>query len=112
MLNFQKLDVYRCAIEFLVLATEIAATAPRGFSHLADQLRRSSSSAPLNIAEGYGRVSEPDATHFYTIARGSAMESAAVIDALNIAKPIEEAKYLRAMDLAERMVQMLTKMCL
>jgi four helix bundle protein len=112
MLSFQKLDVYKCSIEFLASATEIAADVPRGFAHLADQLRRASSSIPLNIAEGAGRVTKMDAARHHSIARGSAMESASLIDAIHVAKPIDEVKHLRAMELVERMVQMLTKMCM
>src|SRR5262249_28292963 len=36
----ERLDMYRAAIEFLVLADMIAAALPRGRAYLADQLRR------------------------------------------------------------------------
>ena len=39
-LSFQRLDVYKCATDFLVLAAEINATTPRGNAPLLDQLRR------------------------------------------------------------------------
>jgi four helix bundle protein len=42
---------------------------------LTNQLRRSSSSIPANIAEGCGKSSNPDFANFLNIARGSANES-------------------------------------
>ena len=56
MLSFQKLDVYRRAIEFLELAAAAAEEAPRGNAALLDQLRRAASSISLNIAEAAGRT--------------------------------------------------------
>jgi hypothetical protein len=53
-LEHERLDVYRAAIELLVLADEVAAALPRGRGYLADQLRRAASSIPFNIAEGAG----------------------------------------------------------
>ena len=41
---------------------------------LADQMRRPTASIPSNIAEGYGRGTEKEITHFLHIAMGSANE--------------------------------------
>jgi four helix bundle protein len=68
MLSFQKLDVYRRAIEFFALAHRVAAALPRGHAVLADQLRRAALSIPLNIAEGAGRGTAADAARHYVIA--------------------------------------------
>ena len=76
MLSFQRLDVYRCAIEFLALTAAAAEEIPRGPGALLDQLRRAASSIPLNIAEAAGRTGKADAARAYAIARGSAMECA------------------------------------
>ena len=111
MLSFQRLDVYRVAIEFLAEAVEITAKVPRGYASLADQLRRAATSCPLNIAEGAGRSSDADAARHYGIARGSAMECAAVLDALKVLGAVEPARYERGMELLEREVAMLTKLC-
>jgi four helix bundle protein len=51
MLDHERLDVYRRAIEFLAIAFVVADRASRGYAALADQLRRAAMSIPLNIAE-------------------------------------------------------------
>jgi len=111
VLSFQRLDVYRAAIEFLAHATCLQGNVPRGYATLADQLRRASLSVPLNIAEGAGRASEVDGARHYAIARGSAMECAAVLDTLRALAAVDEAGYERGILLLTRMVAMLTKMC-
>jgi four helix bundle protein len=74
MFGFQKLDVYRCAVAFLGVASTLAERVPRGHSALSDQLRRAALSVPLNIAEGSGKgtMEDREARRFYAIARGSA----------------------------------------
>ena len=76
MLAYQKLDVYRCAIQALALSARLTTEIPKGYGVLNDQLRRAALSISLNIAEGSGRTSAADG-----IARGSAMECVAVLDA-------------------------------
>ncbi len=110
MLSFQKLDVYRRSIEFLAITAEVATSAPRGNSALLDQLRRAASSVPLNIAEASGRTGMADAARVYAIARGSAMECAAALDALQVLGVIESKTYGRGSELLERVVAMLTKL--
>ncbi|WP_394835290.1 four helix bundle protein [Pendulispora rubella] len=84
---------------------------PKGHSALLDQLRRAALSVPLNIAEAAGRSSERDGARHYAIARGSAMECAAVIDALHVLGAVEAEEHARAVGLLERCVAMLTKLC-
>ena len=111
MLSFQKLDVYRCAIEFLALTAQAAEQIPRGNATLLDQLRRAASSISLNIAEAAGRTGQADAARTYAIARGSAMECAAVLDALLVLKVIDASTKQRGDELLERIVGMLTRLC-
>ena len=51
MLDYEKLDVYRCAIEHLAFVFKSLPNIPRGYSALVDQWRRAAISVPLNIAE-------------------------------------------------------------
>jgi four helix bundle protein len=110
MLSFQKLDVYQRSIEFLALSRRIRNQLPKGHADLADQLRRSAQSTPQNIAEGAGRVSKADKAKHYTIARGSAMESASHLDVMRVEDLIAPELYMEGIDLLERIVSMLTKM--
>jgi len=70
MLSFQKLDVYRCPVEFLAFELSLATT--RGHASILDPLKRAATSVPLNIAEAAGRTGSADAARTYAIARGSA----------------------------------------
>ena len=67
--------------------------------------------SPSHIAQGAGRASEADGARHYAIARGSAMECAAIVDALHILGVVEPSQHTRAADLLQRLVAMLTKMC-
>lgn len=109
MFGFQKLDVYRCAIDFLSLAIPLSESVPKGYASLGDQLRRASASIPLNIAEGTGKF-DKDARRFYSIARGSALESAAIMDVLKTLGFVGEDRYDEAQVLLDRIVAMLTRM--
>ena len=109
MLSFQRLDIYRCSIDLLAFTATIEF--PRGLSQLADQLRRATLSVPLNIAEAAGRTGSADAARHYAIARGSAMECAAIMDSLRVLGVLDEARHGRAIELISRIVAMSTKLC-
>jgi len=112
MFGFQKLDVYRCAVTFLGVASTLAEGVPRGHSALADQLRRAALSVPLNIAEGSGKgtMEDREARRFYAIARGSALECAAIVDALVALRFVPDDEATGAHELVERIVSMLSRM--
>jgi four helix bundle protein len=92
-------------------SSRLLATLPKGNAALADQFRRSALSMPLNIAEGAGRTTEADGARHYAIARGSAMECAAIIDALHVLGLANGEEHGEAVELLGRMVAMLTKLC-
>ena len=111
MLSFQHLDVYKRSIEFLALTTQLLDSVPRGNAALADQLRRAATSVPLNIAEAEGRTGAADKARTYAIARGSAMECAAILDVYYTLLLLDEERHRRGNELLGRIVAMLTKMC-
>ena len=108
ILSHAKLDVYRCAAEFLAFTTSVVL--PKGNGDLADQLRRASVSILLNIAEGAGKVTLPDKRKHYAIARGSALECCAILDAARILSLIDSTAALAGNRLLTRIVAMLTKL--
>ena len=108
LFDAEKLDAYRVALEFQALASVLLPR--RGQSTLRDQLDRASTSILLNTAEGAGRFSPPDKAHFYSIARGSTTECAAILDLLLARGLTSPALYRRGRALLLRLVQMLTKL--
>ena len=110
-MNFRKLEVYQAAIRFLPLATGMADSLPPRWAAMADQLRRAALSILLNIAEGSGKITGPDQRRFYSMARGSAMECAAIIDACSALALIEQTQTQEADPLLLSVVKMLSKMC-
>ncbi len=107
LLDPRRLDCYSLSLDFCTLASRLV---PRGHRELRDQLTRASLSIPLNIAEGVGRVSAFDKAHFFAIARGSAMECGAVVDAARSLGLISVGVAKEAGWLLVRIVQMLTKL--
>jgi len=110
-MSYKKLDVYKAATEYLAVSITVAGEVPRGNGPLVDQLRRVSMSIPLNIAEGSGKNSRSDGARFFSIARGSAMECGAIMDAISIMALGAQEKIDKANQLLERIVAMLTKLC-
>ena len=98
------------ALNFLVFANDVTEKLPRGRSHLADQFTRASTSVVLNIAEGAGKVSKADKRRYYLTARGSATESAALLDVCLLLKLLDEAGHKAGKDMLFRVVAMLVKL--
>ena len=107
--DHERLDVYRIALELQELVGTLLPG--RGYRVLRDQLERASLSVLLNIAEGAGRVSAADKRQFYAIARGSATESAAVLDVLRARQLVTAEQHALARSLLMRLVQMLSRLC-
>ena len=84
MLDYEKLEVYRIALEFVVTTFKIRDRLPRGNGELQDQFNRASFSIVLNIAEGAGKLKQADKRRYFSIARGSVMECGALFDLLTL----------------------------
>jgi four helix bundle protein len=109
-LHHEDLDSYQAAIEFLALTVRLMQHFPRGYSKVADQLRRAALSIPLNIAEGYGKRGRNDRANFYDIARGSAHECGAIFDSMKILELVDREDYNQGKALLFRIVSTLVKM--
>ena len=108
-LDAERLDVYRVAVEFQTVAAGICSNRRVGAT-LRDQLDRASVSIVLCIAEGAGRRTARDKAHFFTIARGSATECAAVLDLLEARGLLSRSAHRHARGLLVRIVQMLSRL--
>lgn len=109
-LHHEDLDSYQASIAFLALAAKLLDQLPRGYGTLTDQLKRASLSIPLNLAEGYGKRGQADRARFYDIARGSAHECGALLDATRVLGLIDERTFAEGKILLHRIVSMLVKM--
>ena len=81
MNSFRKLNAYVNAKELVKRVYALLKKFPKEEQYaLCDQLRRAVVSIPSNIAEGCGRETQKDQTHFLTIANGSLMEILSQLD--------------------------------
>lgn len=110
-LDHENLDVYHRSIDFLTLAIRLITRLPRGEKEIRDQFKRAAMSVPLNIAEGSGKPTTADRARFYGVARGSAMECAALVDVCRVAGFVAAAEAEEAKTLLTRIVAMLSRMC-
>jgi len=76
MQNYKDLKVWEKAHHFTLSVYKITKAFPKEEIYsLTNQLRRSASSIPANIAEGCGKKSQAEFAHFLNISLGSANES-------------------------------------
>ena len=76
MQNYKDLKVWEKAHHFTLSLYEVSKSFPKDELYsLTNQLRRSASSIPANIAEGCGKNTQPEFAHYLNISLGSANES-------------------------------------
>jgi four helix bundle protein len=115
MFDHEKLDVYQLELKFLAWATEFLVElsdfpSPVNKRELTDQLDRASLSALLNTAEGNGRRQGKQRAKFFDDVRGSAIESAACLDA-SVAKKLSSVDRIQSgKEMLVRIVSMLSKL--
>ena len=109
MFGFEKLVVYQKSEDFYSQLSPIFSNS-KVCKNLKDQLRRSSSSVVLNIAEGSGKHSPRDKSRFYHIARGSISESIATIRLLRIDGVVKEEQFEKLYDTGVQIGKMLTSL--
>jgi len=110
--DHEKLDVYRLALEYVADSFGIAKNLSGLHRHARDQWVRASQSIPLNIAEGNGKRSLKDRARFFDIARGSALECAAIQDVLVVSGGIDAAIIVPSKAKLKRIVAMLTRLAM
>lgn len=96
MFNYEKFQAYQLSVEYWEIALNITNEIPIGNSTLKDQLKRAAGSISLNIAEAYGRIEDRDRKRFFSIARGSAMECAAISDLIVKLEPDLNCKVMNS----------------
>jgi four helix bundle protein len=103
----------RCvpAVDRDVAASYENAKALRGPNrHIRNQWLRAAQSIPLNIAEGNGKQNLKDKNRYFQIARGSALECAAVHDILVAFAVLDEDANRQGKSYLKRIVSMWTRL--
>ena len=108
--DHEKLDVYRLALEYVAESFVMAKRLSGLHRHARDQWLRAAQSIPLNIAEGKGKRGLKDRATFFDIARGSALECAAIHDVLVVSGGIDAAIGGPPKAKLKRIVAMLTRL--
>lgn len=110
MFCHEKLDVYHKSVEFLKEVIVVIRLIPGGNGDICNQLRRAASSIALNIAEGAGKTGASDKKRYYSIARGSTLECAAIFDLLKAWGLVDKQILETPTDLLRSLAAMLSKL--
>lgn len=106
--NFEKLEVWKLAIEMIKLVKNIVKKFPLDEKYiLTDQIRRAALSVALNIAEGWGRKTRKDFSRFISNAIGSCLE---VIASLKVALSLNYLEENEVQDLDELLKELYFKL--
>ncbi len=109
MFNFEKLEAWQLAIDFADLIYRITKEFPADERFgLTSQLRRAAVSVSANLAEGSGRGTSRDFTHFIQIAFGSLMECVSHLTIAQRQRFLSETAFREAYDTAERLGKVLS----
>lgn len=108
--DYERLDVYGVALDFVVTADAIARCASRGHGDLADQLRRASTSILLNLAEGAGEYASKEKARFYRLSKRSATECAALVEVFHRLRFIDDEVHGGARTVLLRLVAMFVRL--
>ena len=109
-LGHEKLDVYRLSIGRVAWVYEKADGLNSVHRPARDQWLRVSQSIPLNIAEGNGKAAEADRRRYFEIARGSALDCAAIQGALVVGKALDREESRQRKTELDRMAAMLSRL--
>ncbi|MFI5334336.1 MAG: four helix bundle protein [Chlamydiales bacterium] len=109
-LDYEKLDVYQVAMSLVLVVEEVIERLPIGRAYLVDQVRRSSTSVVLNIAEGAGEHAIAEKNRFYRMAKRSATECASTIEICLRLRLIDETQYTKVRERVIRVAGMLTRL--
>jgi four helix bundle protein len=99
---FRFLDwkIYQDAKRFAHLSFGVVKNLPREYRfEIGSQIIRSSTSVALNIAEGSGKNSDKDFSHFLNVSSGSLFETIASCDILRDNKLVNESKFSELLEL-------------
>jgi len=109
--DFEKLEVYQLALEFLDFIFEVCKGISKDLQYCTgDNLKRAGISISNNIAEGSGKKSSKEKARFYGTSLDSTRESINMFIILDRQKAISKDDYLKARTYGRRLTSMLFKL--
>ncbi len=111
MYHFEKLEIWQKAMKLVDEIYSITEIFPSKEKFaLIDQIRRSTVSIPINIAEGSGRNSKKEFIQFLSIARGSLYETVTLLMIAKNRSYIEDLKYTELSGSIDSINKMLSRL--
>jgi len=110
--NYKDLVVWQKAIQFaedVVTLSEDLNTRNKHF-RLIEQLEAAATSVPMNIAEGKGRSSRKEFSHFLMIARGSLFETLTLLEIFTRKNWIQPENYHQIENQANEIAKMINSL--
>jgi four helix bundle protein len=109
--DFEKLEVYRLALEFLDFIFDICEKISKDMRYcLGDNLKRAGISISNNIAEGSGKKSGKEKARYYGTSLDSTRECTNMFIILNRRKAISKENYFKARQYGKRLTSMLFRL--
>jgi four helix bundle protein len=108
-MNYRTTRIYLRSLDLIDLVARIVSRLPPGYAFLADQIRRSAASIPLNYLEGCGRSGSADRRRFYSIAIGSAHEVAGTLDVMHRFSAVSAELRDAGQDVCDHLIAMLRR---
>ncbi len=93
--RFRKFQVFQDAKKLHIEIVLLTSKFPPKFYYLTDQIRRSSLSVVLNIAEGSSKQSDKDFNRFISTSLGSVDETVACLEIAKDLNLIKESEFLK-----------------
>lgn len=108
-LSYKDLNVWKRSIEFANIIIDLSENLNTSRNHfrLIEQLEAAATSIPMNIAEGKGRYSRKEFSHFLIIARGSLYETLTLLEIFQIRNWISIDDFERVESLGVEIAKML-----
>ena len=93
--GYENLEVWNKAVDFAVKVIDTVENISTDRKHyrLLEQIESSSTSVPMNIAEGKGRFSKKEFVQYCYIARGSLYETMTLLEIFRRVKWITDSEY-------------------
>jgi four helix bundle protein len=111
LFDFEKLQVYQLALDFLDELCAVCRALPGDFRHpFGNQVIRAALSISNNLAEGTGKRFKKEKAWYYSTAIDSARECISILNVLFRQKHIDEDQYLKLRETGRRITSMLYKL--